>query len=310
MNNKRVVLITSYCDNQSKIDVLVKNIMKVKENNLDVFLMSPIELPKEVISLCDLYIQTKENPITKWPDKSMFEYRGFNIDDTFFEMNLGKPDYGWASLYQLKKICQIALTYDYEYYYHILYDTKLDDSLLKYFKTNEQCLLFPTSKGFSVGGYFMGFNKNTLGLCESLITTDLYYKNFDVAEQILVSISNVLPCKICEEITEDEIYYFEGLDLFNYSDFNNFKFFIHKRTGMEDNAKLFFYDMLSETDVIVRVNDFIINKRITNHTILDLTIDWSLIDSLSITNGDRTQDLSSRYSNITHNTMKINYKYI
>lgn len=310
MNNKRLVLITSYCDTQIKIDVLFKNIMKIKENNLDIFLMSPIELPNKIISLCDLYIQTKENPVTKWPDKTMFEYRGFNVGDVFYEMNLGKPDYGWASLYQLKKIFQIASTYDYEYFYHILYDTKLDDKLLEYFNTNEQCILFPTNKGFLVGGYFMGFNKKTLILCENLITTDLYYKNFDVAEQILVNISNVLPCKICEEITEDEIYYFEGLDLFNYSEFSDFNFFIHKRTGIDGSPKLFFYNMLKDIDITVKINDFTFNEKISNHTILDLNIDWSSVKNLSITCGEQTQDLFFKYDNITHNTMKINYEYI
>jgi hypothetical protein len=305
MKNKRVVLINSYCDNEIKINVLIKNIEKIKKNDLDVFLLSPIDLPQSVISLCDLYVQTKENPITTWPDKSMFEYKGFWIDNIFYELNVGKPDYGWASLYQLKKISQIALTYDYEYFFNILYDTKLDDFLLSYFNTNEKCILFPTNKGFVVGGFFMGFNREILSTLEKLITKDLYYNNHDVAETILVNISKVLPCKICNEITEDEIYYFSNQDLFNYSKFNNFKIFIHKRTGEKENLKLFFYDMLSTYEISINVNQDTKNYIISNHDLIDLGIDWSCVDNLSISYNNETQNLNEDYNNISHNTIRI-----
>jgi hypothetical protein len=59
--NNRVVLINSFCDKQTKLDILEKNIKIIKSNNLDVILLSPINLPQYIIELCDVFIQTKEN---------------------------------------------------------------------------------------------------------------------------------------------------------------------------------------------------------------------------------------------------------
>lgn len=305
MDNNRVVLINSYCNKQDKIDVLEKNINKIKSNGLDVILMSPIELPNHIINLCDLYLQTKENPITKWPDKTMFEYWGFCTDNTFYEFHLGKPDYGWASLYQIKKLSQIGLTYNYDYYFHIIYDTIIDDYLMETFLTEEKCILFPSKKGFEVGGFFMGFNKENLNLFQNLITKDLYYKNYDVAETLLSNISKVLPCKIESHTTEDEIYFYENLDLFNYSNFLDFKFFIHKRTLADDTVKLFFYDMSENLEISINVNDKHLNEVISNHTLIDLNIHHDDVYQLIITQNGVNQNLTTQYNNISHNKIKL-----
>ena len=105
----------------------------------------------------------------------MFEYWAYCMDNKFYELHLGKSDYGWASLYQIKKLSQIGLTYDYEYYFHIIYDTVIDKHLIDTFLTNEKCILFPSNKGFEVGGFFMGFNKNVLSLFKksSLYSQDI-----------------------------------------------------------------------------------------------------------------------------------------
>jgi len=304
--NNRVVLINSFCDKQNKIDVLEKNIKLIKSNNLDVILLSPINLPEYIIDLCNVFIQTKENPVTKWPGKTMFEYWNYCMDYKLYELHLGKPDYGWASLYQIKKLSQIGLTYDYEYYFHIIYDTVIDEHLINTFLTDEKCVLFPSNKGFEVGGFFMGFNKDTLDLFHRMITKDLYYKNYDVAETLLSNISKVLPCKIEEYNTSDEIYFFENLDLFNYSSYNDFKFFLHKRTlSDDDTAKIFFYDLIKSYNVTIEVNNNVINTVINNHYLMDLNLHHDDVFSLSITYNGNTQNLIHLYNNISHNKIII-----
>jgi hypothetical protein len=304
--NNRVVLINSFCDKQNKLDILEKNIKIIKSNNLDVILLSPINLPQYIIDLCDVFIQTKENPITKWPEKTMFEYWAYCMDNKFYELHLGKPDYGWASLYQTKKLSQIALTYEYDYFFHIIYDTIIDDYLINTFLTEEKCVLFPCNKGFSVGIFFMGFNRNSLDLFQKMITKDLYYKNHDVAETLLCNMSKVLPCKIENYVTSDEIYFFENLDLFNYSNNDDFKFFLHKRTlADDDTAKIFFYDLTKSYNVTVEVNNNIIDTVITNHYLMDLQIHHDDVFSLSITYNGNKQNLIHLYNNISHNKIRI-----
>jgi hypothetical protein len=305
MINKRVVLINSFCDKQNKIDVLEKNIKLIKSNNLDVILLSPINLPQYIIDLCDVFIQTKENPVTKWPGKTMFEYWNYCMDNKLYELHLGNTDYGWASLYQIKKLSQIGLTYDYEYYFHIIYDTVIDEHLINTFLTDEKCVLFPSNKGFEVGGFFMGFNKSSLIIFEKMITKEIYYKNHDVAEKLLCNMAKVLPCKIDTYITKDEIYYYENDDLFNYSSFNDFKFFLHKRTLADDTAKIFFYNMINPCVININVNNTTIEKTIHNHMLVDLSLHHDAVNKLSITHNGVEQNLILQYNNISHNKITI-----
>jgi hypothetical protein len=304
--NKRVVLINSFCDKQNKIDILEKNIKLIKSNNLDVILLSPINLPEYIIDLCNVFIQTKENPVTKWPEKTMFEFWEYSMYGKKYELYLGKPDYGWASFYQIKKLSQIGLTYDYDYFFHIIYDTIIDDYLLDIFLTNENCVLFQSNKGFEVGGFFMGFNRSSLLIFEKMITKEIYYKNHDVAEKLLCNMAKVLPCKIDTYITKDEIYYYENDDLFNYSSFNDFKFFLHKRTlADDDTAKIFFYNMINDYNIQIEVNDDIISQTMSNHDLIDLKIHHDDVYKLILTCGDVKQDLTNQYINISHNKIII-----
>ena len=43
---------------------------------------------------------------------------------------------------------------------------KVGDS---FYLTNEKCVLFPSNKGFEVGGFFMGFNKYVLNLFQKIV---------------------------------------------------------------------------------------------------------------------------------------------
>jgi hypothetical protein len=286
--------------------VLEENIKLIKSNNLDVILLSPISLPEYIINLCNVFIQTKENPVTNWPGKTMFEYWGYCMNNKLYELHLGKSDYGWASFYQVKKLSQIALTYDYDYFFHIIYDTNIDDHLINTFLTEEKCILFPSNKGFDIGGFFMGFDRYSLDLFQRMITKDLYYKNHDVAETLLCNMSKVLPCKIENYVTSDKIYFFENLDLFNYSSYDDFKFFLHKRTlADDDTAKIFFYDMYEDFNVIVTINEKTIEQRITNHFLMDLNIHHDMVYELSISFNGVRQNLTSQYNNISHNKIII-----
>jgi SAM-dependent methyltransferase len=72
---KKVGLISSFCDNQEKIDVLEKNIDIIKSHGLDVIVISPFNLPENITSKCDYFFITKDNPILDWPIRSMYSWR-------------------------------------------------------------------------------------------------------------------------------------------------------------------------------------------------------------------------------------------
>ena len=64
---KKIALISSFCNDKNKINVLISNIKKLKEMNFDVLLISPIQLDTEVTKYCDYYFFTKDNPVYNWP---------------------------------------------------------------------------------------------------------------------------------------------------------------------------------------------------------------------------------------------------
>ena len=142
---KRIVMISSYCDTEEKINVLRNNIETIKSHNLDVMLNSPISLPTEIINLCDFYIQTKENPLLTWPKKSVMSWAKYYGEDQEITVKRSVIDYGWAALYQTKKLSEYALSYDYDRYYHIVYDLVIVDTVVSTFSSDEKCDFFPFS---------------------------------------------------------------------------------------------------------------------------------------------------------------------
>ena len=65
--NKKVALISSFCDSKEKLDVLQSNIKQLKQLAFDVIVISPLTLPKEIVSICDYFFYTKDNLILEWP---------------------------------------------------------------------------------------------------------------------------------------------------------------------------------------------------------------------------------------------------
>ena len=59
---KRIALISTFCDTQVKLDTLKENIIKVKEIGLDVMVISPLHIPKDITNLCDYYFENKRQP--------------------------------------------------------------------------------------------------------------------------------------------------------------------------------------------------------------------------------------------------------
>ena len=78
----------------------------------------------------DLFIRTKENPVTPITEKCYIHWKTIFIDGFEYKLERFFPDYGWADLYQRKKLSEIALLYNYDVFYHVIYDTKFDDNLI------------------------------------------------------------------------------------------------------------------------------------------------------------------------------------
>ena len=127
---KKVALISTYCDTQEKLDVLEKNIDNIKKLAIDVIVISPIFLPQYIQTKCDYFFLTKDNPVLEWPQKAMQAWKNILINGKSITITRVYADYGWAGLSQVKKLSELALALDYDYFYHMIYDLKFDETVI------------------------------------------------------------------------------------------------------------------------------------------------------------------------------------
>lgn len=263
---KKIALISTYCDTQKKIDVLIENIRILKGLDLDVLIISPVSLPNEVISECDYTFFTKENPILVWPERAFTFWKTVYYKGKFVVMHRNVSDYGWAALNQIKRLTEIALSYNYNIFYHLIYDLDIDDTVINEIKTNQVNFIHPRinprvdpnnkDEFWEATLHFMGFDREIMVKVLELITYENYTKGNGFAEGQALMWTKLLPIEIKSEPVKDKIYYWEYYDFFDYSKDEDYKLFISKHeeceiikgdtqiTEIQDSKlRLFFYDV-------------------------------------------------------------------
>ena len=135
---KKIALISSFCDNTEKLDLLKKNIQKIKSLGVDVMVISPLKLDDEMIDLCDFLIYTKENPVLNWPEKSYFQWWGGTMYGEDITMTTTCPDYGYAGLVQVKRMADFALSMDYDIFFPMIYDININEHVESVFLDNKK----------------------------------------------------------------------------------------------------------------------------------------------------------------------------
>jgi hypothetical protein len=304
--SKRIVLISSYCDTEEKIDILINTIKTIKSYNLDVMVNSPILLPSEVINMCDFYIQTKENPLFDWPEKSVMSWSKYTGEDREIVVARSVIDYGWAALYQTKKLSEYALTYDYERYYHIIYDTVIDDTVKTTFLSNKKCNFFPFHE-HNVSLHLIALDRENLLNFSQYITLESYRKFNCIVENWLynVLINSNLNYKIELDKVEDSILYHKDTNLFDYSEIEGLTFFISKNVSENKDVCLYFYDNNEKINVLITVDGVETSHIISNRDIISLGFKPDNIKNVIISYSGIELDITEKIKNIKHNTIEI-----
>lgn len=306
--NKKVVLFSTFCDTQEKIDILEKNIKLVKEQGLDVIVNSPILLPESTIELCDYYFYNKENHVLDWPLKAMVNWVKIDVDGNSREISRTYGDYGFAGLMQIKRLSQIALNLDYDQFYHMIYDVKIDDVILDGFKSNKDFNIYPSKRGdliWDVGLHYMIFNRKNLEKFIKLITLENYLnlKDSDAFEWIH-SLKDKLNYTIEKTPVEDEIYFYENFDFFNYSPIESVSFFIEKNDETRESIKILFYNVESKIEIKLKVGDKSERLIIDSNKIIDLGFNSENYQKVIIEFNSVEYDITDTIIEIKHNTIK------
>jgi len=305
---KKIALISSFCDTEQKIDVLNRNLDIVKNLGIDIMVISPFSLPKYIEDKCDYFFKTKDNPVLDWPERSMFDWIKVYIDNEIYQLSRTYPDYGWAGLFQVKQLSEIALLLKYEQFFHMIYDLKINENVLNGLKSEKKCNIYPSKRDneiWKVGLHFMIFDKKNLSRFVSNIHLDGYLNmHGGHAFKWLENLYTIFPYNIEEIPVEDEIYFHEGKDFYNYSPTKEFSMFVVKDDELKDNIKLLFYNVLESKKYIMRVNGLNIEIEIKNYTIFDLGVKDTQVQNVEIVDGNIIYDITKTINQIKHNTLR------
>lgn len=306
---KKVALISSFCDNQEKIDVLVKNINTVKNHGLDVIVISPFNLPEYVTNQCDYFFVTKDNPILDWPTRAMYAWRGLNVNGTKYKMTRTYPDYGFAGLTQIKQLSQIALGLDYNQFYHMIYDIKIDENVINGFHSDKTNSVYPSKRKndiWPVGLHYLIFDRNNLETFISHINLETYLsvKNGD-AFKVLHALKDKVNYVVEETPIEDEIYYYENVDFFDMSPISGIKMFIESNDENPSTIRILFYEVAGEKEIKLKVGENETTHLISSFYLVDLGFTKFQLQPVTLEFEGVNYELTNIIQKIKHNCLDI-----
>jgi hypothetical protein len=249
------------------------------------------------------------NPVLEWPVRGMYAWRKLKVNGVTHELAKAYSDYGFAGLTQIKQLSNIALNLDYNQFYHMIYDIKIDDNIINGFKSNKTCNVYPSKRGetiWAVGLHYMIFDRENLKNFISNITLENYLslKNGE-AFAWLHSIKDKVGYTIEETPVEDEIYYYEDHDFFNMSPIDGFKFFIENHGEKLKNIRLYFYDHVGEKEIEVNVDGDKTKHTVKNYDVIDLGFDKLNYKPVIVTYDSIDYDITDIIVNIKHNILNI-----
>lgn len=303
---KKIALISTFCDNSEKVKVLKETIIILKNKGMDVMCISPnfINLPKEIVELSDFIFYTKENPISNWPDRCNVMWRTIFTDKGEVKIHHFYPDYGWASLYQFKKLSEIALTFDYNMYCWFIYDSDIDDTILDEIDNNEINIIHPRGvykKSVHRGTFhFIPMDKKTLKIISNHITKEKYLLDLNnCAEDICNEWIDLGYLKPKLHLIDDRM---GALDMTGDLYFNlindkikNFKLFVEKS---EYKIRMVVFDILTNIPIIIGINgeDNKYNLKVGKNLLLEFDENCLDIVSLNLKVNGINYDLAGEYA--------------
>lgn len=298
---KKLFLISSYCDSQEKKDVLKKNLIKIKDLGCDTMLLSPIGLESNIIDLCDYYYQTKENPVSTIEEKTYIHWRTINRDGKMVKMERFFPEYGWAALYQNKKLSQIGLTFDYDIFYHVIYDTKFNDDLVKEIESNTKNKYYSnmsTNGGFNEFSlHYLPLDRDMMISFESFLNKDDYNGTDDLTHDYMLKWCKKEGIEHSNLTVEEYINYYTDIDFFSIYSGEEVNIFFEKYEKNNKKNKFFIYD-LKHDKVDVIVNDSYEFNDIRDKDIIETDFYCKDIYSIKINVGGKITECIESYNKI------------
>ena len=295
---KKLFLISSFCDNEEKMEVLHKNILKLKELGHDTLLISPIELPLHIIDKSDFYFRTKENPVSTIEEKTYIHWT--QITDEY-RLERFFPEYGWAALYQNKKLSQIGLTFDYDIYYHVIYDTNFNEGLLEQINKNvvNQYYSNKSTNGDinELALHFIPLTRETMISFEKFLNKDNYVTSHDLTHKYILKWAKNHNIVKNDYIVEEHINFYTDIDFFSIYNGEEVNIFFEKYELDQQTNKIFCYD-IKVSNIKVIVNDDVIFNGFEEKIPVETNLLTSEINKIVVSVNGVEYDCTEHYNKI------------
>lgn len=329
VEQKKVALISTFCDTEEKLSILEENIIKLKALNIDVIAISPILIPQKIVNLCDYFFYTKDNELLKWPIRMYTHWYEMKLPNgNITTLQRGLADYGWAGLSQVKKLSQIALTFDYDIFYHLIYDLEIDEVVKSELKSSTKNIIHPRRDPHNPENlwettlHFMVFDRLMMEKIVDEIQLDEYLRTNGVAEGEVLKWKNKFNIPTSNHPVKDRIFYWENFDFFNYSPFSDFKMFISKNDKMtiwlsenppyqselNDNLKLVFHGFENMNEIKIILNGQEFQEKPKNWEILEIPFSSQKIEKIQFFYNNNLVDFTTEYKNIMLNQIYYNHR--
>ena len=331
----RLVLISTFCDTQEKLDIFSENVNKFKDAGLHVMAIGPrwLPIPDDVIKKCDFFYFTKENPLLCYPQRRHTHWLSQPIkENQHVVLHRGFDDYGWASMYQIKKLLQLGLTYDYDSFCVTIYDTVITDELIHKLLAKENNNILhkrfePKNPDNVVPAmHFMIFDRKTAILIEKDITLGRYLE-MNFAEDFLERWVSMFDLMYEEPHVTDKIYFWDNQPpTFDFQIHKDFKFFVSKHLDekiirgiknegrtedLSSNIRLVLYDFANDDvgkeELTVELNGMEFSFTPQQWLIVEFPISSQAIKSIRIHYLSEIIDLTSTYQKLSFSQIYYNY---
>jgi hypothetical protein len=304
-----IVLISSYCDTDRKSQVLHDNLKIMKSEGLEIALITPLQISPATASLCDYIFYTKENPVLKFPQKSMVYYQTFPDGDKIWCVQNALPDPGFASLNHIRRLGEIFSLHDYNQFHFVVYDILLDESTIQSLKTNGISMCYPHYRDgkikYDLGAILISLTRNHLAEVLPLLTIENYLAVanrsietflFDVLHQKMEIPISVLPVS--------DLIFTEPDNPTNHSNIPSLFYSIILEYNSIENVRLFFHGR-HQGEVRCEINGNTIFFFSNQPGVLDLGMAKSHINSAIIIYNEKYYDITNDIVNHVHSTLEI-----
>jgi len=276
MKNNNIVLIQSHCDDDYSKKVLLDNIKKLKEYDVDILLFSHITLPEYIINKVDYFVFDKSNPIL-YEERAQLHW----WENDVIRLETKVPDYGWTVFNQIIKSTNLISDLDYEYIFLFCYDTIIDDTVNEFLLKPKNAIFRHIKNNGDIhntGLIFSVFGKTELIEMTRTLSKEEYINKWDImAESYFKNkLEELNLYNNTNLITSDIIT--QSTNVFNQSKNDNYELFV----STTDMIK---FRIINKNDknITVIINDSIIkiepNKFIYEKKIVKVEIFGCFIDS-------------------------------